>query len=94
MGTIRVLSPVAESKVSQEAPLPFPGDLAGKTVGFLDNAKANFAELVAAMASRLRDQHGVARVVHQRKPNAAMPAPPEVLAALRDVDLVVTGSAD
>lgn len=94
MGTIRVLSPVAESKVSQEAPLPLPADLAGKTVAFLDNTKANFELLTREMAALLRERHGVARVVHQKKANAATPASPGVLAALAGADLVVTGSAD
>ena len=94
MGTIRVLSPVAASKVSQEAPLPLPANLASKTIGFLDNTKANFGQLIAEMEAVLRARHGVARVVYQRKANAATAAPPEVLATLREADLVVTGSAD
>ncbi len=94
MATIRVLSPVAESKVSQEAALPLPGALAGKRVGFLDNTKANFDLLLRRMDALLREGHAVADTVHQRKLNAATPAPPEALAALAGVDLVVTGSAD
>jgi len=94
MATIRVLSPAAESKVSQEAPLPLPADLTGKTVGFLDNTKANFEQLIAEMEALLRGRCGVARVIYARKANAATPASPEVLAPLRDADLVVTGSAD
>jgi hypothetical protein len=94
MDTIRVLSPVAASKVSQEAPRPLPADLAGTTVGFLDNTKANFEALTREMGRRLRDELGVARVVYQRKANAATPASAETLAALFGLDLVVTGSAD
>ena len=33
-------------------------------------------------------------VVHERKANSSSPAPPEILARLRDLDLVLTGSAD
>ncbi|HEV8672872.1 MAG TPA: hypothetical protein VGX21_02395 [Methylomirabilota bacterium] len=94
MGTIRVLSPVAESKVSQSAPLALPADLAGKTIGFLDNTKANFALLTKEMEALLRERHGLAGALHRKKANAATPAAPEVLAALAGVDLVVTGSAD
>ena len=94
MGTIRVLSPVGESKVSQTAPLPLPADLAGKTIGFLDNTKTNFDLLTRRMEALLRERHGLAGAVYARKVNAATPAPPEVLAALAGVDLVVTGSAD
>jgi hypothetical protein len=94
MGTIRVLSPVIDTKVSQTAPLPLPGTLAGKRLGFLDNTKANFELLLRRMEALLRAQGGLADVVYERKANSSTPAPPEVLARLRDVDLVVTGSAD
>ena len=94
MGRIRVLSPVAHSKVSQSAPLPLAADLGGKTIGFLDNTKANFDLLLRRMEALLRERHGLAGAVFQRKLNAATPASPEVLAALAGVNLVVTGSAD
>ena len=44
--------------------------------------------------ARTYDRYGVARVVFERKPNAASPAPPAVLARPATADLVVTGSAD
>ncbi len=94
MGTIRVLSPVAESKVSQSAPLSLPTGLAGKTIGFLDNTKPNFELLVRQMEALLRERHGLAGVVYRKKANAATPAAPDVLAAFAGVDLAVTGSAD
>ena len=46
------------------------------------------------MEALLREQVEVADVVYERKANSSTPAPPEVLARLRAVDLVVTGSAD
>jgi hypothetical protein len=94
MGVIRVLSPVAESKVSQSATVPLPAGLAGRTIGFLDNSKANFDLLTRHMEVLLREHHGLAGVVWARKANASIPAPPEVLGRLHGVDLVVTGSAD
>ena len=94
MGTIRVLSPVVDTKVSQTASLPLPGTLAGKRVGLLDNTKANFELLLRRMETLLRAQAGLADVVYERKANSSTPASPEVLARLRDVDLVITGSAD
>jgi len=94
MRTIRVLSPVAESKVSQEASLPRPTDLAGRTLGFLDNTKTNFDLLARRMEALLRERYALGSVVYERKANSSTPAPPEVLARLRAVDLVVTGSAD
>jgi hypothetical protein len=94
MGTIRVLSPVVDSKVSQTAPLPLPGTLAGKRLGFLDNTKANFELLLRGLEGHLRERWAVADVRYERKANSSTPAPPEVLARLLNVDLVVTGSAD
>jgi hypothetical protein len=94
MGVIRVLSPVAGSKVSQSATVPLPAGLTGRTVGFLDNSKANFDLLTRHMEALLRERHGLAGVVRVKKANASSPAPPEVLAQLAGVDVVVTGSAD
>ena len=94
MRTIRVLSPVVESKISQTASLPLPESLAGKRLGFLDNTKANFELLLRRMEAHLRGEIALADVVYERKANSSTPAPPEVLARLRDLDLVLTGSAD
>lgn len=77
--------------MSQAAPLPLPADLAGRTIAFLDNTKANFQLLARETAGELADRYGVAL---DRKANAASPAPPDVLARLAAADLVVTGSAD
>ncbi|HWC01581.1 MAG TPA: hypothetical protein VHF87_02315 [Methylomirabilota bacterium] len=94
MATIRVLSPVVDSKVSQTASLPLPDTLTGRRLGFLDNTKANFELLLRRMEAILRTEAGLADVVYERKANSSTPALPEALARLRDVDLVVTGSAD
>ena len=94
MRTIRVLSPVVESKISQTASLPLPASLAGKRLGFLDNTKANFELLLRRVEAHLRAEIALADVVYERKANSSTPAPPEVLARLRDLDLVLTGSAD
>jgi hypothetical protein len=46
------------------------------------------------MEAILRAQAGLTDVVYERKANSSTPAPREVLVRLREVDLVVTGSAD
>jgi hypothetical protein len=94
MGTIRVLSPVIETKVSQDCAHACPCRAIGQAARFLDNTKANFELLLRRMEARLRAETGLADVVYERKANSSTPAPPEVLARLRNVDLVVTGSAD
>ncbi len=69
--------------------------LAGKVVGFVDNAKPNFSVLVDELADVLVARHGVARVVKTRKRAASIPAEAATLDALAaQCDLVITGSGD
>lgn len=71
------------------------GGLRGRTVGFIDNAKPNFNNLVDEIGELLTTQHGVARVVKERKRAASIPAERAVLEALSaECDLVITGSGD
>ena len=94
MGKIRVLNPAGELR-GQAVPAPPLPDLRGKTVGFIDNRKTNFDLLVNLMGTALREQHGVARVLHRQKAHAAVAATPELLAEMaRACDVVVTGSGD
>lgn len=95
MPLITVLSPVGEPRTATTAIPPMPADLRGLTVGFLDNTKHNFDRLVTGIGELLKARHGVARVVHLRKANAATGAAPEIIDALaKDCDLVFAGSAD
>jgi hypothetical protein len=69
--------------------------LAGKVVGFIDNAKPNFGLLAGDIGELMKSQLGVARVVTHRKPSASVPARPEVIEALaNECDVVITGSGD
>lgn len=69
--------------------------LAGKVVGFIDNAKPNFDLLVDDLARLLVTKYGVGRVVKRRKSSASIPAAPEVVNELSaQCDLVITGSGD
>ena len=69
--------------------------LAGKVVGFIDNAKPNFNHLVDELAELLPARYGVSRVVKMRKRSASMPAPADMLRELADTcDVVITGSGD
>jgi len=95
MATLEVLSPVGDLRTSATAIPALPGDLAGLTVGFLDNTKHNFDRLVMGMGALLQERFGVRRIVHVKKANAATAAAPEIVAALaKECDLVFTGSAD
>jgi len=95
MTRIRVLSPVGVVTGDTVSVPPLPGSLAGLTVGFLDNRKANFDQLVDEVGAILRAEHGVKEVIRRRKANAATPAAPEIVAGLaKDCDVVFAGSAD
>ena len=69
--------------------------LAGKVVGFIDNAKPNFNHLVDDLAELLLARHGVTAVVKRRKSAASVPAPDSVVRELAErCDVVITGSGD
>jgi antitoxin component HigA of HigAB toxin-antitoxin module len=69
--------------------------LAGKIVGFIDNAKPNFNYLVDDLAELLTSKHGVKRVLKRQKRSASVPAPDEVIKEFAEqCDLVITGSGD
>ena len=69
--------------------------LAGKVVGFIDNAKPNFGLLADDLGELLVSKYGVARVIKRRKPSASVPAKPDVIAELTgECDVVITGSGD
>jgi hypothetical protein len=95
MTRIRVLSPVGVASSDSLTVPSLPADLRGRTVGFLDNTKANFDRLVTELGGLLAQQYAVRAVVHRRKANASTPAAPEVIAELaKTCDVVFAGSAD
>jgi hypothetical protein len=95
MALIRVLSPLGVARRESVTVPALPRDLSHRTVGFLDNTKANFDALVAELARLLREEHGVRAVVHRRKANASTPASGELVAELaKACDVVFAGSAD
>ena len=70
-------------------------DLAGKTIGFIDNSKPNFNFLVDDLAEVLVSRFGVAQVVKRRKPSASQPAAEALMNELvQECDAVITGSGD
>ena len=71
------------------------GSFAGKTVGFIDNAKPNFHFLVDDLAELLMSRYGAAGVIKRAKRSAAVPAPAEIVSELAErCDIVITGSGD
>lgn len=95
MTTIRVLSPVGVDRSEAFTAPALPRDLAGLTVGFLDNTKPNFERLAGTLGTLLAERHGVKAIVHRRKATVSNPAAPELIAELaKACDVVFAGSGD
>jgi len=70
-------------------------NLAGKVIGFIDNAKPNFNHLVDDIAELLIKNHGAVAVRKYRKRGPNIPASDAVMRELQEhTDLVITGSAE
>lgn len=68
--------------------------LQGKRLGILDNTKPNAGVLLGRMADHLGTRGGCELVLVETK-NAALAAPDQVMGRLtKEVELVLTGSAD
>ena len=97
MTTLTLFDPTAPRREAEEtgtAKAALTG-LAGKVVGFIDNAKPNFDYLTDDLAELLQSKYGVARVIKRRKPSASVPAQPQVIEELSaECDVVITGSGD
>jgi len=69
--------------------------LAGKVVGFIDNAKPNFNFLADDLGELLMARYGVRQVLKRQKRAPSEPAPEEVYQEFAEhCDLVITGSGD
>lgn len=51
-----------------------PADLAGKTIGLLDNTKEQADVILAALGEALLQRYGVAKVIIRRKEHYSKPA--------------------
>jgi hypothetical protein len=68
------IDPTAGGGKAKIATAPRPMDLAGKVVGLLDNTKEQGDIILKTIGDALRERHGVARVVIQRKEHYSKPA--------------------
>jgi len=94
-GTVLLYDPTPPRMERPEQAQQLLAGLAGKVVGFIDNAKPNFNHLVDDLAELLTSQHGVKRVLKRQKRSASVPAPDEVIREFSEqCDLVITGSGD
>ncbi len=94
-GSILLYDPTAPRLAGEQQTRRALDGLAGKVVGFIDNAKPNFNNLVDDLAELLVSQYGVKQVIKRRKKAASVPAPEKTVAELAaQCDLVITGSGD
>ena len=96
MATLTLFDPTAPRREPEAAGTAKPAlsGLAGKVVGFIDNAKPNFNLLADDLAELLTGKYGVARVVRHRK-RGQVPAGDAVIEDIvAKCDAVITGSGD
>jgi hypothetical protein len=94
-GTLHLYDPTAPRHEDGGTVSRSLSGLAGKVVGFVDNAKPNFDHLVDDLAELLVSKYGVSRVIKRKKRSASVPAPDAMIEELTgQCDLVITGSGD
>ena len=92
--SLQVLDPTAEDLAAEAAGSIGLASLQGRTVGLLDNGKIRCQELLDNMEAILRAEHGVARVIRLKKPDASRPAPADVVADMQAADAVIAAVGD
>ena len=93
MPFIEVLDPTSAPRVTERALAARSGSLAGRTIGFLSNGKANAERLLESIERQVRARIGDFSVVKAGK-TATMAAPESVMERLRRCDVVATAIAD
>ena len=93
--SILLVDPTTPSNMPLRSARQFDDGLAGKVIGFIDNAKPNFNYLAADIAEILQKEHGVSATHIHRKMAASIPAQDQAIMDLATrCDLVITGSGD
>ncbi len=93
MGQLEVLNPTAEARTTDLPLARRTADLREKTIGFLNNRKANAGLLLEKIEALLRTRLGPFSRVSGEK-NASLPAPDEVLTRLAHCDAVIVAIGD
>ena len=84
------IDPTAGGGKARITSAPRPMDLAGKTVGLLDNTKEQGDVILETVAAALRERFGVANVIIRRKEHYSKPATDELIAEMaKEVQVVV-----
>jgi hypothetical protein len=91
-----IVNPMNEAAFAAQPAAPRLAALAGKTVALLDISKPGGDVFLNRIEALLLDRHQVARVIRERKPTFAKPAPASIMDRLRAAkpDAVIEGLAD
>ena len=76
------IDPTAGGSKARIIPAPRPMDLAGKTVGLLDNTKEQGDLILQTVADALKERYGVAKVIIRRKEHYSKPATDALIAEM------------
>ena len=94
-GTVLLYDPTAARLDDGRQKLRTLDGLRGKVIGFIDNAKPNFDNLVDDLAELLVSRYGAGGVIKRKKRAASVAAPEAMYEELaKQCDLVITGSGD
>lgn len=91
---IEVLDPTYSEAATALDPAERPERLTGLRIGIISNGKRGTAPFFDALASELRERHGVAEVVRVVKPNYSSPAGDEIMDAAQTWHALVAGIGD
>ncbi len=91
---MKIYAPEGEVGAPATTLAPSPEVLTGTAIGVLDNTKPNAGLLLGRIAQRLAERTGADHHITEQK-NAALAAPDQVMGRLtKEVQVVLTGSAD
>ena len=72
-----------------------PNSLQGKTLGLLENSKANSDKVLHELGRILQEKYGIKEVRQFSKHSASLPTKPETIQEMLDgVDVLITGVGD
>ena len=91
---ITLVNPMNETPQAPVSAAPRMAGIKDKTVALLDISKPGGNLFLDRLEQLLKERHGVARVVREKKPTFARPAPPDVMERLRAADAVIEALAD
>ena len=91
---MRIAIPEGQPQPHTLKPVDRPASLDGLRIGLLDNCKAPVDKMHAYLEQRLRERIPGVQPVQIAKRDMGKPAPPEVMKALEDVDVVINALGD